>query len=1304
MNWLKNILRYTWISAWYTFAMVVVLVATIFSSTRLMLPYASDYNSELSREISRQLGQPVSIGRLDAEWHGWDPSLILRDISLLDAETRQSIFKLGNIRIDLDVLTSLALQKPVFSSITLIGVDLLVTRDESGRISVAGVQGKQPGAQKNNDKANLNRLAGLIMSQGKIGLEDSGVTWHDRFGQDKLLRFSAVNLSLQNQGERHLLNASLVLPHEFGDSLRLHVDMVGDLLQLQGRQVSAFIEGKRVNVSKILGEQTRLKDFDAALNAADFTLWGEWEAGKLQQLQGEISSRDVALAPVPESGDSIDNIQFDQLAGKFFWQRKEDGWSLEADDVLLANAGRIPQPARLSMHYGENGSLGLKARLSSLELTDVTRLASLFAIKDERLADVLTNVSPQGKLHDAYLQIQTGDLFRYHLYTRLQGVTAKAWEKLPALVNADGQVWLSGEMARGTGAQKIKAQLKLQQAGMIIDMPEIFRGPIPVEKLQGHLAWQLEGKQWRLSGRQLTVENEDIGIKGTLDMVRDGEGRPLFVSLLAKFREGDGSKLSRYLPAGKMPPKALDWLDKGIVGGRVVSGGAVFNGRVDDFPFDDGSGRFEVAFKVEDGTLNYAKGWPQIKGIDADVQFLGRSMSIEASKGSIFSNRIQRAAVHIPNMKAKPLRVSVGGELTGATQDKLDYLTQSPQLLKAFGKHLKGMKAQGNSRLHLDLRLPIGLKNGAEVDGWIAMQDNSLSVDVLEQALTDVSGKLNFSHKSLQSDGIKATLLGQAIKLSISTEKTLQNRSIYIRGDGNFHAQDLTSIYLPVIKDNFSGEGQWSLSLAIPLNLKTKAADIPTLRVVTDLRGISVDLPAPLKKTSAEARNLSVQVDFLPEALPIMRVNYGDVLNGIFELGGKDKQQQRRGGFSLLAGPARLPDGPGFSLNASFDNFLLTDWLGLWDKGASPVQGSDGAVSLFNVVGLKANTFSAFNQQYRDFQLQAKPEKGGWRAIVDGPELQGSLYMPQDLSVFPINADLSYWYIGGLGDGKGELDPRDIPAMDISVRDFRYKERKFGSVKLRISKDADGIRIREAIIKPESTAISLNGAWKMSAAGQQSNISLNLLSKNVGNSLESLGYIGGINAGEGVVDVNLKWADSLLAVDAANIEGDMHINLKDGFLLDVDPGAGRLFGLLSLQMLPRRLLLDFSDVFKTGFGFDQIEGNFNVTGGNAYTNNFYMQGPSARVDITGRVGLVDEDYDQLATVTPEVSGALPVLGALALTPQIGAVILFAQKLLKADVERVTQVQYSITGKWKEPVITKLKKASGKSQSNADSPQ
>ena len=142
----------------------------------------------------------------------------------------------------------------------------------------------------------------------------------------------------------------------------------------------------------------------------------------------------------------------------------------------------------------------------------------------------------------------------------------------------------------------------------------------------------------------------------------------------------------------------------------------------------------------------------------------------------------------------------------------------------------------------------------------------------------------------------------------------------------------------------------------------------------------------------------------------------------------------------------------------------------------------------------------------------------------------------------------------------------------------------------------------------------------------------------------------------------------------------LHFRAGQGTLTDVSRGTtGRLFGLLVVPDLPRRLKGDFSDIFEDGFVYKQIEGTFNIERGNAYTNDLTLDGSLARIDIAGRTGLADEDYDQLITVTPKLSESLPLMP-----------IWLVEKAIQTQLfNKLFAYQYSVTGSWEDPSVTPI---------------
>jgi len=1288
----NTIYRFVWVSAWYAFAAVVVLVATLFAAARLLLPYADQYNAEIGERLSSYLEQPVLVRALDAEWDGWGPSLVLRDAALLDAMGEHPVLQLEKIRLGLDLLNSVRQWQPVFSHITLVGVDLVLTRSKLGEFSVEGVSARNNEAgRKPEDTA---RVMAWLFSQGQLGLENSNITWRDEMGAGRVLQFSAVNISLRNDDNRHQLDASLALPRNLGKLLVLRVDMRGDPLQVKGRHTQLYLAGEHVHLTELFEAQS-LAGVDVSAKSASFRVWAGWKDGGLQQIKGNADVNGVALMPIGSAADNATDkkaLLLDRVTADFDWQKIDKGWQFEANDLLLARQSRQWQPSRVSLKFMETEEAGaaLNAYTSFLQLEDVTRLLSLFSVGGENVQKPLSAIRPRGEIRDVEIHWQAGDVPRYRAYARLQNAAINAWRAVPSAQKIDGELWLNSE----------GGQVALQRAAVILEFPDLFRWPLTVDELRGNVAWQQDGQSWRVIGRKLEASNKDITASATLDLVQDDAKKSPFMSLLVNARDGDGSQVARYLPTGIMSPNAVNWLDEAIVGAHIVSGGALFHGRLNEFPFDRGNGRFEVNFTTENATLNYAENWPLITGIAANVHFLGRSMSIEAQKGKIFSNDIQWAKVSIANMTATPMLLKVEGEVQGSTQEKLDYLMASPPLYTAFAQHLKGMKAKGNSLLNLSLLLPVGGDDPVQVNGWLAMKENALSIPPLGQVLNDVNGRLEFFQAGLRAKNIQAELFGQATQINITTDETRFNPKVRIRARGMFDAPDLAARYLPSAKELLAGDGEWNISFDIPLGEDTaKNTTIPrvaVLQVRTNLKGIEARLPPPFDKTAEEAGSLELRIDFPPEQLPVLRVNYEGFVDGIFALGdvSPDKalsdsaivENSFRGEIRLNGGAAEMPTAPGLRLAGWMDTISLDDWRNLQLTTTT----DDASMSLFNSADVAVRKLELYGQQLHNVRFRLASVKDGLQADIDSKELKGRILLPNNLRANPVRANLDYCYLIETNEGNGMMDPRTIPGLDFHIADFRYKNRKFGSMRLETARVADGVRIEQLVLKPRSTTITARGGWYVRGKQQYSNLQMHVESRNIGHTLKALDYVGGINKGKGSADIELKWPGSFADVNAAGVQGKMSLSLKDGYLLDVDPGAGRMFGMLSIQALPRRLLLDFSDVFKKGFGFDRIRGSFTIEGGDAYTNNLYMDGPAARVEIAGRTGLVEQDYDQLVTVTPHVADSLPMLGVLAATPQVGAAILAFQKLLQPQIDDATKKQYTITGRWNDPVIKKVK--------------
>ncbi len=1301
MKTLLSILRYTWVTAWYAIAVTVVLLAVLFSGMRLLLPYAVDYRSEIQSELSRYIGQPVNIDTLDAEWQGLEPSLVLKDVTLLDAGGETAVLQFQKIRLGLDWLASIALRDVVFSGITLVGLDLTLTKFADGHVALQGLADR-------GGNQDLDALTGWLFSQGELRIEDSDLTWIDqRLANSPKLQLADVNILLRNDGQQHWLDVSLTLPEYAGESLSLSVEMQGDpLAPAKGRKTRLYVEGKAINFAGLLPE-LQISGIEMGVENADFQLWMDWRNGEIRKVQGTADLKAITLAGGQGAGRVRHSV--DKLAGQINWQKDADGWRFDGENIVLIRGDDFWLPSRISLSYLHTESpseprdggaaAALPAQLDlAISFLRLDRLSELLpflssvlpedgaAAEDgqqvaqksaQKLLQALQGINPRGEIYDLRATWQMGDDTRLQSYARFENLISNAWNSVPPVSDATGQLWLENNAG----------QVLIERAVLAVKLPDLFRDPLPLDYLSGQIAWQTGADGWHLMARNLRAGNQDIRTRATLDLWKTADHPSPFISLVGSFSDADGSRVSRYLPVGILDEHTVDWLDYAIKAGHVSTGGVILHGRLSNFPYDAGNGHFEVRFQVQDALLDYAQGWPPIADIDAEVLFRGRAMEINAERGRIFQSNIRWAKVAIEDMQAKPTVVTVRGDVHGPTQEKLDYLIQSPPLRQKFGQYLEILRAEGDSLLSLDLALPLQTMEDTRVSGTLRMDDNALSVPPLGEVLSHIQGTLHFSSDGLQAEAMTADLLGQPVVMDILRTANGQTR---FHATGRFDAVDLSRRYLPQVSDLLQGGSEWDVSLDVPMDGQLSTQQAVVLRVKSSMLGVTSRLPSPLKKSADDLLPLKLRVNFPPAQEPVLRLAYGGFLSGIFEFGEGGPMGLHRGELRFSTDAAVLPEQPGLRVVGWLDTFSLDDWgsiLGGGDgKGASWLLSTDLAVREAEV----------FGQKLHNLKLKVVPEEWYWQAQVESQELRGRLRIPRGDVHRPLVAELDYCRLDSLNitaNPETSMDPRSLPPLKVRIGDLRYKQRRYGGLQLETVPVHNGLKIKQLLLTPRKTHLSASGGWFVRGSGEQySKVDIQVKSENVEKTLKAFGYVGSIRGGEGTVKLSLQWPGSPVVPDE-NLElvrGNASMDLRNGQLLEVDPGAGRLFGLLSLQTLPRRLLLDFSDVFREGFRFDRIRGDFLIEEGDAYTSNLYMVGPAARVDITGRTGLVAKDYDQLVTVTPKVSETLPLIGALALTPQIGAAILFVQKVLEPQINKATQTRYNITGPWTAPNVVKLK--------------
>jgi uncharacterized protein YhdP len=155
------------------------------------------------------------------------------------------------------------------------------------------------------------------------------------------------------------------------------------------------------------------------------------------------------------------------------------------------------------------------------------------------------------------------------------------------------------------------------------------------------------------------------------------------------------------------------------------------------------------------------------------------------------------------------------------------------------------------------------------------------------------------------------------------------------------------------------------------------------------------------------------------------------------------------------------------------------------------------------------------------------------------------------------------------------------------------------------------------------------------------------------------------------------------------MSGQFNVNIERGQFLKTDPGAGRLLGVLNLQALPRRLLLDFRDVFSEGFAFDFFRGDVNIQQGMAYTNNLQMKGVNAAVMMEGKADIGRETQDLKVVIVPDINAGTASLVYSTINPVVGLTSFLAQYFLRRPLTEANTQEFHVDGTWSDPKVTRI---------------
>lgn len=828
---------------------------------------------------------------------------------------------------------------------------------------------------------------------------------------------------------------------------------------------------------------------------------------------------------------------------------------------------------------------------------------------------------------------------------------------------------------------------------------------------------------------------------------------PGVLDLQGSLSRGEGTSVHRYLPMGIAKP-AREYVRNAVVQGIIKSAKFNVKGDLFDIPFADPKlGEFRIATQVANTSFAYVPAsvqpagsmpWPAITQLNGELVFDRKSMAINAATGRFGDSlQITQADASIADL-SKSATVVVHAQARGPLTDMLGVVNSSP-LLDITKKSLSQAQTTGNADLKLYLNLPIFSIAQSKVAGTMTLAGNDIQITPETPLLARSSGLVTFNETGFYIKDAQSTLLGGEARIEGGSRSGAgpADVSLAFTAQGTASAEGLRQAqYLGFVSrlgQSASGSTAYTATLAF-------RAGSPEIAVSSNLQGMALSFPAPLTKAADTPLALRYENTLVPASLASgqklqdkLSVDIGPVANIVYvrDISGKEPRVLRGGiGVGLLPGESTPTPEDGVIANINLAQVDLDAWQKVLSTvsgvGVGPVNSTATAATspattsaasgyIPTTMAVRARELTVAGRTLNNVVVGGSREGLTWRANLDARELNGYAEYRQasDTNAGRVYARLARLNLAPAAATEIEaaLDdqPSAIPALDIVVEDFELRGKKFGRIEIEaINRSGQGgptegtvreWRLNKFNAIMSEAQFSATGNWAAIDAGagpraarvanerRRTVMNFKLDIANAGDLLKRIGLDKVVAKGKGKMEGQVAWLGSPLGLDYPSMSGKFNVNIEAGQFLKTDPGIAKLLGVLSLQSLPRRLTLDFRDVFSDGFSFDSFGGDVKIDQGVAFTNNLVMKGVNAEVAMEGNADLAKETQSLHVVVVPEVNAGTASLFAAAINPVVGLGTFLAQLILRRPfIEAITQ-EFQIEGSWTDPKINKISRKS-----------
>ena len=1293
--------------------LLLVLIALVIIGTRIALPKLTQFEDYISTQLSDYLNADINIENIEANWVSSNPKFTISNIKITDRNHENRQISINSIYGNLNIGESIRNFAPIFEQLSIDGLRVNAYQEKQRWLTVFSPTQSATQAATNPakfDNSALNRLLSIVAKQSQVKFSNTLLRLKPENLPARVI--GPMQLLMDNGAKMHQLSGSAQLKN-YGEnskvSFAIQAELLSETIIETPYQVYANFENITEQFLDFNVINTGAKIDKLALNSE---VWATLKNGVISDVSGALAIDLLAFEDtnLPKIVDS--SLEFSAM-------REQQKQHFLLTNLMLSDGEHSLNIPYANATYDFEKGYIQRIALASLDFGDLKSAFLDQALKGTKAEAALSTLNLQGKADNLVFTWKDKKWAEFLLQADLNDVSVDSYKGAPAMSGVSGLLSMSA----------LQGSIDLVSDSFSMYFPDLFSKRWGYNKAKGKVSWRVDKKLEKI--KQVNVFSELLSLQDDKQQVN---GRFSLVLPFTKIKPSElilmiggqnlllDSGLS-YIPNKVVLKSLKDWIVKAAVKGSVTQGAVVIRTPLSRIQGASLNPSVQLDFKLTNAQAAFSDDWPHYFADDLCVTVDNSDILAVSANGILAKNRV--VGLKVAKLGAQD-NLTISGVISGDLKQFIGQL-KSKNAYQQLSKPLQALSISGNHESVVKLEIPLsGTTTGnndeaaAKAQLKINVNTNIKSAQLIDRdnnlTLNEINGQLTYDNiKGLKAKRLKTELLGHPASVAIASESVANEIKTSISLNGEITPKSLTHRLDASYLESLLGKSKYTARLDLCL----KTASCNQLVINSDLSGLAVNLPAPWGKSAKQQAKFQVVRNLADDGASVWRYNYKDIVRGITktelkndeaisEKTGQNKANTsslKNGATHVVLGGERpdLVTKQGIRVSGELAGIdldrLVSEYSSLSKSTEKTSDKSEqgSAIAAINNVDLKLRKVRLLGQDLPAGWINLQTSSKNWFAQFDVGMATGQVnYSPKKgaltelrLNKLVLKTKDSDKNSASKATSFSNNDMKNWPSVALNIDKLLLNDLDIGRWSARLAPTKAGYGVSSIKGKIAQTDVSGEMVWVNKTDAVKSIVDVVAKGGDFGAVLKQFGQSRVLENKSGALKAHLSWPGNPWSFEQGKLDGSFELDIKNGRIIEAGTSASflRIFGILNLNTVIKRLKLDFSDLLKSGVAFDKVTAKYRLEKGLATSEApLKLEGDAASIEMKGSINLNNGALANRMQVAIPLTSNAPIAALFLATPQVAGIAFVIDKILGKRLAKLTALSYDITGTLLDPVI------------------